>query len=63
MVERGRERELMYCFYKAQSQGPGYINRLFTLFKDRNPSNPIKPGTENNKTKSNISRTSEPYKR
>lgn len=34
------ERELMYCFYKAQSQGPGYINRLFTLFKDRNPSNP-----------------------
>lgn len=29
----------MFCFFKAQSQGPGYINRLYTLFRDRNVTN------------------------
>ncbi|XP_067129392.1 uncharacterized protein [Centruroides vittatus] len=32
--------ELMFCYFKARSEGPGYMSRLETLFIKRNPNNP-----------------------
>ncbi|XP_067141525.1 uncharacterized protein [Centruroides vittatus] len=34
------ELELMFCYFKARSEGPGYMSRLETLFIKRNPNNP-----------------------
>lgn len=33
-------KELMWCYFKAKSEGAGYIKRLERLFKERNPTNP-----------------------
>lgn len=32
--------ELIFCFYRARALGSGYIKRLETLFRSRNPNNP-----------------------
>ncbi|CAG5019832.1 unnamed protein product [Parnassius apollo] len=32
--------DLMFCYFKARSIGPGYIDRLQKLFTERNPNNP-----------------------
>ncbi|CAH0402139.1 unnamed protein product [Chilo suppressalis] len=32
-------KELMFCYFKARSEGPVYIGRLQALFTERNPNN------------------------
>ncbi|XP_028041565.1 uncharacterized protein LOC114251477 [Bombyx mandarina] len=33
-------RELVFCYFKVRSEGPGYISKLHKLFTERNPNNP-----------------------
>lgn len=43
------QKELLYCYFKAKLEGPGYIKRMYDLFSTRNTNNPKVHRLDSNK--------------